>query len=376
MESKIFSIGDIVALKSHPYILENTEIIISGDHINLPPLMIVIEVGKSSYKAGKNRVETYLYTCTWFSSKSYDFETFDYYEDQLKLIQKGKLTVKLDELHRGSNLNFKTVPIELGKKKSTLSFDDGNLSSGAANNTINALLSYLPPVLQYIGQEEYKTKHPLKSKEDAIRLIPENSVKITYFNPFENSLTEKVLPIESLELIEEVSTNRLAGIQNIISKSGYLQLAVLKRKTIIKPKNIACRCGYYFLRGFDYVTNKTEEFELKASTKIKPIATPFEEQAPKFDIRSNPESATAKFITNEIIDTIKKAESTGNYIRIKYQNRNDQVSYRTIKNFSLETVKEDKIEVTYLIGFCLLRLEQRTFRTDRIQSIEILALLF
>src|SRR6218665_3967299 len=95
MESKIFSIGDIVTLKSHPYVLDNSAIIISGDHLSLPPLMIVAEIAKSSYKVAEIKHATYKCACMWFSPKSYRFELSEIYEDQLKLIQSATVAVDL-----------------------------------------------------------------------------------------------------------------------------------------------------------------------------------------------------------------------------------------------------------------------------------------
>src|ERR1700744_3136623 len=102
MESKIFSIGDIVALKSHPFIPENTAIILSRDHLTLSPLLVVIEISKSSYKIEKNKYETYKYDCIWFSTKTYKFEVSEIYEDQLKLIQKASEVIAVDSIERGT----------------------------------------------------------------------------------------------------------------------------------------------------------------------------------------------------------------------------------------------------------------------------------
>jgi len=236
MESKIFSIGDIVTLKSHPYIADNTSVILSGDQISLPPLMVVTEIAKSSYKSGEKRYDTYKYDCIWFSPKSFKFEVAEIYEDQLKLIQKTKPAVEISGLERGIKMNFKTVSFELGKKKSILSYDDNSVGGGAPDTAINALLAFLPPVLQGLGTEPYKSKHPLKDKGISNRLVPETAIKVTYFDPLNHIISECPLPLEVLELIEEVPESRLSGIQKIIQKGGYLLLSNSGKKTIIRPK--------------------------------------------------------------------------------------------------------------------------------------------
>ncbi|MFS2185596.1 WYL domain-containing protein [Mucilaginibacter sp. Mucisp84] len=372
MESKVFSIGDIVALNSHPYLSENTSVIISGDHLALSPLMVVIEISKSSYKIDNVKHETYKYDCLWFSTKSYKFEISEIYEDQLKLIQKTS-AADIEVLERGTRLNLKTVPLEMGKKKSILSYDDSS-GSGNANTTINALLSFLPPVLQFVSLEPYTTKHPLKNKESIIREIPISAVRVTYFDPANHSVSEHVLPMEALTLIEKIPDKRLSSLQKIIERSGYIKIGIPGNTTLVKPKSIAYRGGYYFLRGFDYLSNRIEEFELNSSTKIKNIAKPVAIEAPKFDILNDPNSATSSFIMKEITDLINGAINERCYLRINYLNRNDQLTYRTVKKMLLVTVKENKEEVTYMIADCLLRMDKRTFRVDRIQSAQLLNL--
>lgn len=174
MESKIFSIGDIVTLKSHPYILDNTSVIVSGDQLSLPPLMIITEIGKSSYRSAEKKHDTYKYDCIWFSPKSFKFESAEVYEDQLKLIQKAKPVIEAESLERGLKANFKTVSFELGKKKSVLSYDDNSVGNGAPNTAINALLAFLPPVLQCLSPEPYKSKHP---KGTINRIMPEIAIR-------------------------------------------------------------------------------------------------------------------------------------------------------------------------------------------------------
>jgi len=117
-----------------------------------------------------------------------------------------------------------------------------------------------------------------------------------------------------------------------------------------------------------------EEFDLTGSTKIKALSTPYLAQAPTFNILANPDSATPKFITQEILQLIEKAITEQVYIRIKYINNNDQLTQRTVKNMQLATVKEDAKDVTYMIGFCLLRSDKRNFRVDRIQNIQLLSI--
>jgi hypothetical protein len=76
-----FSLGDIVALNSHPYDQFLTSVIISGEPQLLSPLMVIIEVlndtrnqydektGEEISKTGNSQCK-----CIWFSNKSHQFE--------------------------------------------------------------------------------------------------------------------------------------------------------------------------------------------------------------------------------------------------------------------------------------------------------------
>ncbi|SEN04248.1 WYL domain-containing protein [Mucilaginibacter gossypiicola] len=377
MISKLFSIGDIVAIKSHPYIQQNTEIIISGDHLSLSPTMVVTEIYKAKYSFSGKKTDSYKYKCFWFSTKSYEFEFAEIDEADLKLIAPCAATINIGLLKKGDKLAFKTMAIELGKKKSSLSYEDNSVSAGAGNTVINSLLSFLPPVIQLVDFEPHKTKHQLVDKKAAqIRDVSSIDVRVTFFDPNDDKFCTTTLPLETLEIIEEIDPETIVELTATIAQSGNLQITDGKKKTLKKPRNLAYRSGSYFLRGYDYLTNKVEEIELRPSAVFKVIKTPFIETAPKFDIASTPEAATPQYIEKEIIDAIDRAQAVSAYIRIRYKNRNEQLSYRTLKNYNLVKVKEGTLDVTYIVGFCLLRHDTRSFRTDRIQNFEQLALSF
>ena len=67
---------------------------------------------------------------------------------------------------------------------------------------------------------------------------------------------------------------------------------------------------------------------------------------------------------------IKEAKKSSNFIRIKYGDRNGNVTLRTIQKFKIH--RSD--EVTYLVGYCMLRNADRNFNFGRIQFLEVLNL--
>ncbi len=375
MESKLFSIGDIVTLKTHPYFKGNTEIIISGDHIMLPPLMVVTEIYKAKQSFCGVKCEIYKYKCTWFSPKPYKFVHAEIDEEDLKLIVECESSINKNCLNKGDKVAFKTASIELGKKKSSLTYEDNSLNAGVGNIVINSLLSFFPPVLQIVDLEPHKTKHALTDKKlTPIRNVSAFDVKFNFFDPTDDKISGHTLPLEALSLIEEVDAEIILMLTKNIEKSGYLIIKTAKAETLAKPRNIAYRGGYYFLRAYDYLSNKVEEIDILFSTKFSSIKSPFDGEVPKFDIAHTPEAATAEFITKEISVAIKDALSSMSFIRIKYKNRNEQLSHRTLMKYDLVNVKEGALDVAYLVGYCLLRHDIRSFRVDRIQSLQKLNL--
>ena len=201
-------------------------------------------------------------------------------------------------------------------------------------------------------------------------------VKVNYFDPSADKLQEVVLPLELLELIVEIKPKTLQVIHLAIKTSRHFHIESEGKKTILKPRNLAYRCGQYFVRGFNLLSNRIEEFALDKTLSITTTKKPVLSAAPEFDIARNPTAATPKHIETEITDAIKTAQSAKSYIRIKYKNRNDKISHRTIKTYELVDVKEGALDVIYLVGHCLLRHDKRSFRIDRIQNFEQLDLTF
>ncbi|MDY0904253.1 WYL domain-containing protein [Pedobacter sp. CFBP9032] len=374
MESKIFSIGDVVALKIHPYQNNLTDIIISGDHIMLPPLMVVTEVFKTKQTilGTLGPIDTFKYKCTWFSPKQYKFIDIDAFETDLKLIALSTVDINKVTLKRGDRITLKSAPYELGKKKSSLTYEDNAVNLGNGNTVINSFLSFLPPIMQVLDAKEHKSTNPIVDKKTSktVREVHGWDIKFSLFDPTTDRIAEYSLPLEAVELVEDVDEIKLSLLQGTINKSGYLAISSVKGISLVKPRHIANRSGYYYLRAYDYITNKVEEIEITQRTAVRPIKNPFKTQVPEFDIAHKPKSATPQFIMNEIILAVKKAKKSNTFIRIKYKNRNEQLSHRTLKDFTIITVKEDRRDVSYLVGYCLLRQAERNFRIDRVQSLQ------
>lgn len=378
----MFKIGDIVSLKSHAYLKNLTDIIISGEQLLVPPLMIVSEILKIR-KIGspineERPIPKYEYTCIWFSSKSHKFEKAKIKGIHLKLIIFAEDKIANSDLQEGSFVTLRSMDYELSKKKSSLSFEDNTLNNNSGNTTINALLFFLCPPLHVMSIQKHKNSLPLvdKSTGEQIRFISEYDVKCLWYNSNSEKFSEETLPIEVLTSISVVDQTKINLINKAIKSSNVLKIKMNEIEYLIKPRLIAYRSGYYFLRGFDYVLNRITENKINNSDIYEILETPFENIAPKFDVDRHPEAVSRKHMKQELKKAITVAKSKKAYIRIKYKNRNDQLSIRTLKTYRLANGKEDDEKVTYIIGFCMLRQAERTFNISMIQNYQELKLLY
>jgi len=373
MELRKFNLGDLVCLKVHPFIEDIHNIIISGDATTLSPIMVISEILKSRHIDKITNTETFnlKYKCIWFSTKTHRFIDAWIFEADLKLFEKNIGDIDSKNLKRGDKITLKTIRAESVKKKSSLSYEDNSVSQGNSNTIINSLLSFLPPVLQVILVSKHQHKLPLVDRGGKpIRIVSEWDIKCVNFDPLANKISEVTLPSEVLQLVLEINEKILREINDVIASETYLYMIENDIKTLIKPRHIAYRNGIYYLRAYDYLENKVNEIEITTKQIYEEIKKPFAVQLPSFDIAHNPASATPKFIIKEISEAIKKSIGERKYIRIKYKNRNDILSHRSIKNYKLLRVKGFLKDDYYLKGYCCTRKSERTFRVDRIQSFQ------
>ncbi|MBO9566961.1 MAG: WYL domain-containing protein [Niastella sp.] len=380
MNSKLFSIGDIVTVSAHPYFSDLTGIIIGGDALSIPPLLVIKEVFKATIQdwGTPDKIETYKYTCCWYSAKYGNFKDVQLAQDELKLIKRNTSTINKNILSRGAQVVLKSFTIELAKKKSSLSHEERSRDSGMDSKVINPLLSFVPPVMQLSEISSHSTKKNIyrAGTNEKIRDVHSWDVKCTYYDQIDNKFSQVILPLEALEVFEPVEESSLFFLQKIIDRSAYLFIKGLNEIMLLKPKHLAYRGGKYYCSGFDYILNRMREVEISTKVAFEEIVSPFVKQAPSFDISRNNESASPLFIVKEIVDLIDTASEKGAYLRIKYKNKNDEISYRTVKKYKVVKAKEEQRKVLYLVGFCLQKQGRRNFRIDRIQNIQELILVY
>jgi uncharacterized protein YodC (DUF2158 family) len=366
------SIGDIVALKSHPYSSTQHDILIGGESQLLSPLMIVVEtVGDAHHSYDENigmqiqeKGKTCQCKCIWYSTKSHQFE-----ETWLssKVLKKIKAQEKSDSIVKsieyGTLVTLKSAKLELSKQKSSFLIE-----SQREKSTINPVLSFVSPVMQVIGTSKSDSKDPkFDSKTGNARSVSELLVKCKWFNGSSDKMSEKLIPIEALVILPPVDEDVLNQIEGLIASKSYLKVKIGSKETVFTPQKIKYTHGFYSIVGYDHLQNRVIEIELGD------LKMPFEkyelvqELYPNFKLEEHPDS--------QIETGIKKAISQKKYIRIKYKDRIGNVTTRTVSPYDthiiLEPFTNDSI---YLIGYCLLRNAERYFKIERILSLEIFSL--
>lgn len=372
-------LGDIVALKSHPY-FNNASVLISGDPQFLSPLMVVVETvretkdqwdektgNQSSYKTSMQC------KCIWYSSKSNQFEDAWIHSNLLKVIESKGESLTKEQLHLGTQVVLKSKDLELNKKKSSKS-GDGDSYELFNKTNITSLLSFLSPIMQVLEirkNDEKEQAYDIKTGKEK-KALSKWSVKCKWYSQNTDKLSEKFLPIESLELVEEVSKQLLVDIVAIIERGTYIKTENGDDPRIVKPIKISYLHGNYTLRAFDFVENKNIDIEVDDEFVFEERANYSLNKAPNFNLENGVDAPTHASIKVEIIDVINRSMANNQYLKIKYRDTNDKITIRTIKNCVLTQLLDNGNPVHYLTAYCFLRKDQRTFNVDNIQSIETL----
>ena len=367
-----FQIGDVVALTSHPYHYTLTNIKVSGEPLQLSPLMVITEIFFGKKKKDEPAIQSC--KCLWFSTKLHNFEHAWIKFADLKIIHPAKSIINPIHMLPGQLVTLRSMDIELGKLKSSLQFSDAKASNPTGDTVLTALLSFLCPVLHTIDVTRHVTKLPTHEKgtEKEIRRVQTWDVKCFWYNPLGDKLSQAILPIEALQLIEPSNGGHLEAMDEVIELSQVITTVIGSQPTVLKPKHIAYRSGYYFLRAFDYLTNENIEINIDENFEYDIYLNHFIRKAPILDVRTKPVTSN-KAIKKEVLRCVKLALREKHFIRIKYKNRHGELSIRTLKDFEIINSLKTK-SPKYLVGYCCLRKEERTFKITRIQHIEELVI--
>jgi hypothetical protein len=383
-----FAIGSIVTFCTHPFFGESDKdsILISGDPSTLPPLMVIVETNKEvksvfDENSGMEIINKGSFQCKvqWYASESSSFEEAWVSSTLLKTINSSSDTEKSNkqEYKYGSIVVFKTAQIEVAKKKASLK-QNGTLHEDR-NKSITGILSFTSPVMQVIGvvqsdnKKVYDQKTGQLKKQSAKELI-----KCKYYNPKGNKLSEVVFAKEALLHIESVPQDVINFLERVIEKGGFLKTVSENnnfKQTIIKPQSIFYKLGSYFLEAKDYLQNKLIEVLIgpNREDQFGELLDDFQ-QLPIFETYGQELRITP--IRKETVSKLSQSV----FWRIKYRDSNDNITTRTVyqpeyfHTTEIDPDDEDNIiQIDYLKAKCILRNHQeRFFRIDRIQRIEVL----
>ncbi|MDI9868584.1 WYL domain-containing protein [Flectobacillus roseus] len=368
----LFKVGDIVALRSHPYTNFQHKVLISGEPQLISPLMVIVEsigdlqdvhdefTGINLQKKG----ETSNCKCVWYSSKSAQFEEAWLSSKLLKLIQEKVETVS-EEIVIGTIVTLSTAQLELSKVKSSLNIEDEKVRTN-----LNPLLSFVSPLMQVIGVPKNDKKEALYDVKtgNKKREISKQLIKCKWFNPSSDKMSEALIPIEALSIIPAIEEEKLNKYATYVKNKQHILIRIEGSQTILLPQKIKYLHGIYSIVGYDYIENKTHAFEILKLTNPDELPNPFINYAPNFDN----EEIRVLSIRDQIRQLINYGSEESKYLRIRYKDINNNLTIRTIKQYSIESININDTPIEYLAGFCKLRKDERHFQLDRIQSVEIL----
>jgi hypothetical protein len=87
-------------------------------------------------------------------------------------------------------------------------------------------------------------------------------------------------------LVKPTNDGHLEAMDTTIELGQVITTILEKQHTVIKPKHIAYRSGYYFLRAYDYLRNENIEINFDDIFEYKTYSVHFIRKAPIFDVRT------------------------------------------------------------------------------------------
>ena len=380
-----YAVGSIVALNSHPFVtpLNMDNIIVEGEALSIPPLMIVIETLRDSKpkfdetsgqeiangKEGNCK-------CLYYSHKKGTFESSWFSSRILKVIETASPVSANFSCPVGSSVILKTASTEIVKKKSSLKYSSNPKKD--KENLITGILSFVSPVMQVVGSGTYDIKEPLfDSKTGEIkRKISQRTLKCKYYNNVADKFSEVFIPIEALELVESTSQDVLIKLEKAVSDRLVLNTELENQqflRTMLRPQSICYKAGRYYLKSINLLENKIVELLIKNDfDQFKEVDEELD-SLPRFTSRGK------RLAIKAINVTTLKDLSNNHFWRIKYSDGQDNTTTRTIYDVEFyyleETLEDEIVTVDYIKAKCLLRNGlERFFRIDRIQKLSVLNL--
>lgn len=396
-----YKIGDIVSVNSHPYFKDLTNINISGEPINVIPLMVVIEIYNETRTSYSEETGEKLSLkgdgkckCMWFSLKSNAFSEAWFNFDSLKIISRKDVFIqnnsglnsiefreKLLEEYVNKDVIFTTSVLELEKIKETKLHDKKNDKISECNS----LLNFVAPPLQIIDvklQEERSIGKFDSKSGDRKRIHTEIFFKCRYYNALADKWTEVLLPNECFELLENVETV-LREIDEDKEKGFYLydytqeknyDLSKKEESSLLEIGELTYVNGRYSLKTYDLIHQEWKvldiPFEGIMDIKSKEEIY-YKEVYPNFDFRKGDRALEPEKLLGELVTFVDKFSNEKSYLMVTYLNGSDKLVRRVLKDAFI-VLGATKKASNYLHGFCCKKREMRSFNFDKIRSVKAL----
>jgi uncharacterized protein YodC (DUF2158 family) len=359
-----FSVGEIVTLSTHPFTAVTNKVLISGEYLMIPPLMIVIEIFLP--EAPQPDASLFGYKCIWFSSKDNLIKESYFQESELKTIFAREQPA--ENVGINSLVALSTQIYELGKQRSFLNTET-HVNTVMRTNKATALLSFISPVMQiidlrdYDSEKDFKTVKHLRSR----KIYPEKIAKCKWFNAASEKFTETWIPLDALTVIPQVPDGLIRRIEVAIEKKKYLKM----ENRLIKPNQISNRSGYYLLDCFDLIAQINTTIPFADIIGFKIIKSPYRKTSPVFDKKTRRGVKRIKIIlTPQQLIRQVALDLPERYLLIKYTDQHGNNTMRTLSDYHIylgkDNIGSELREVEFLVAHCHLRNAERHFRLENI----------
>lgn len=363
-----FVVGDIVTILSHPFTVETTDVVISGEYQMIPPLMAVSEI--IDHSKDSPRVPD-KYKCIWFSTKENQFKESYFSEGDLKSLPFAKDEENVIEIN--TLVALISSPIELSKRRSFLNRETQQQVT-KSSNSIAGMLTFISPVMTVLEIRDFDPENDKKVSPDirAKKIYPAQVAKCKWFDAVSEKFSECWIGLACLTALPPIPNILLALIAQVIKDRSYVKTST----TVIRPEQISNRSGHYYLSCFDYVLYLNQTIALKDIIDPVVITNPFKDYAPLFK-----KLGRGVKVLKLVIDVEQLIEQTisgkkKNYLTIKYHDNYNNFTTRTISNyeFIMGPDEEDLLgdQIKYVRAYCHLRQADRNFKVRSITEVSVL----
>lgn len=376
----MFELGDIIALKTHPFFEKVQDIRISADANLISPIMVVVETLEKII--GEEKILEKV-KCQYYSHKKNKILEHWFSVNEIKIIEQNKVeyteednfffqilnSTSTNDFYTFKNIILKSVDFELEKKKASLNY----LAEGQPKKTITASLSFLPPIMTILKVEKDKRtrgengveKQTSKENETLVRKFSKNTFKCRWYNPEINSFSESFISPYAFKEILPFQENIIYEISDLINEKKFLKL----KDRIIFPIKFYFNHYKYQLEYYDFLECKNVTKNLDSILEytscdgyIKLDKNKEMLCAPIFSYKNSIFQSVEEFVenTSHAGSTFKK-----DLYRIHYKDRGENSTVRTIKDCEI-------FEKDFIKAHCMLRNAKRIFRIEGINKIELL----